>query len=137
MVIVATGSISYRGGKKGGKEERMVKIVNLTPHAVTVMTKEGMITFEPSGTVARISTTAEPVGDLLTDHGSLPVVRIRCSGSPTGLPDPEPDTLYIVSRVVFDAVPDRCDLLVPDTGPDSAVRGADGQIIGVRRFICR
>lgn len=128
MVSVATGSHGYRGDKKGGK----MKIINLTPHPIAVLTKEGMITFPPSGTVARVSQIEEPAGSL----DGVQLVRIRC-GQVDGLPDEQEGVMYLVSRLVFERCVWRHDLLVPDTGPGSAIRDSSGNIVGVTRFICR
>ena len=43
---------------------------------------------------------------------------------------------FIVSRMVFEAAPERSDLLAPDTGP-SAVRDESGRILGVTQFVAR
>ena len=41
-------------------------MLNLTPHAIVVETDNGRITFEPSGTVARVSTHTQELSVLLT-----------------------------------------------------------------------
>ena len=47
-------------------------------------------------------------------------------GNVTGLPDPQQDTVFIVSRIVADAVKDRQDVLIVD----KTIRDADGKITG-------
>jgi|GEM_PF-5626123 len=53
-----------------------------------------------------------------------------------GLPEPEPNTWYIVSLVVFQNS-DRTDLICPDSGPDSEIRDENGQIVAVKRFMIK
>lgn len=52
------------------------------------------------------------------------------SGKPSGSPEYDPDTVYIVSAFVKSALPDRADLVVPS----DPVRDPDGRIIGCRAF---
>jgi len=106
-----------------------VRVVNCTPHVITLIGEDGeSTTFPPSGMVPRVAVTREPV------DGPLPMVRTTY-GEVEGLPDPAPDTLYIVSNVVLTALGgSRPDVIAPDTGPHSAVRDEAGQIVGVRNF---
>jgi len=109
-----------------------MKVVNLTPHEVVVMSdnREVVDRYPATGQIARVSEVIEP--DNL-DLGGVPVVRKR-HAEVVGLPEPQDEVLYLVSVIVPPAVPDRNDLIVPDTGPDSAVRDDGGRIIGVRRL---
>lgn len=102
-----------------------MQLINLTPHPVNIAGR----VIPPSGTVARVSETAEPAGDV----DGIPVVQVSL-GTPTGLPDPAPDTAYIVSPIVAQSARHRADLLCPDTGPDSVIRDANGAIVGVKRL---
>jgi len=49
-------------------------------------------------------------------------------GAVTGLPDPQPDTIFVVSALVAQAVPDRQDVFITD----DAVRDDQGRLIGCR-----
>jgi len=49
-------------------------------------------------------------------------------GSVSDLPDPQTDTIYVVSALVAQAVPDRPDVFIVD----DAVRDEQGRIIGAR-----
>jgi len=116
----------------------MPRIVNLTPHTITILSQDGetLAQIPPSGTVARVSMGREHVGSLSYQGAEIPLVR-PSYGEVEGLPElPEPDTLYVVSVLVAQALADdptwRGRLLVPDTGPGSVVRDADGRIVGVR-----
>ena len=58
-------------------------------------------------------------------------------GEIQGLPDPQPDTLFIVSAVVLDAAKasGRNDCIAPATGHHEVRRNAQGQIISVPGFV--
>ncbi|ADQ06175.1 conserved hypothetical protein [Caldicellulosiruptor hydrothermalis 108] len=110
----------------------MAKFVNCTPHAINIQTEQGIVTIPPSGISIRIESQQTQIGEI----NGIPVVRTVYTG--LNLPEPEPDTVYIVSTVVLQAAREmgiqRNDLVAPDTGPQSAVRDGTGQIVAVRRF---
>jgi hypothetical protein len=97
-------------------------IVNLTPHAVVVI--DGPI-FQPSGTVARVSTSCVEVGSI----DGVVLVSTQF-GEVEGLPEPQKGIRFIVSRVVLAACPNRRDLMVPN----ELVRDDQGRPIGCRNF---
>lgn len=101
----------------------MKTLINLTPHAVSIHDADGnlIVTVEPAGVPARCSTQREQVGEF----DDIPLYRTRY-GEVTGLPDPEPGTILIVSGMVRAAVAHRTDLWQPG----EAVRDAAGQVIG-------
>jgi len=109
------------------------KIVNLTPHEITIYLPSGGVKkIPPSGKVARVQTIREPASEL----DGIPLVRVSYS-EVEGLPkEPEPDTYYIVSVLVAQALANdprwHGKILVPDTSPQGAVRDKDGRIIGVK-----
>ena len=104
-----------------------MKIVNCTPHAITI---EGMDILEPSGIVPRVSTdriVSDPVG-------GIRIIK-QVTGSVTDLPASKPATIYIVSGMVLAALNgSRPDVYAPDTGSD-AVRNDKGHIIAVRGLV--
>ena len=102
-------------------------VVNLTPHALNLVTDSGTVTVPPSGAVARVTVTREPAGTVTLDGVSVPLYRTTY-GAVEGLPDPAPDTLYVVSAVVAAAARDRDDLVVPD----DLVRDEQGRVVGAR-----
>lgn len=108
-------------------------IINLTPHDICVYDADGkhiIRTYPASGTVARVKSTTEIVGEI----DGIAIAR-SAFGAIEGLPDPQPGTTYIVSLLVLQAASGkRDDLIGPDTGPGSVVRDENGQIVGVRRF---
>jgi len=111
----------------------MLKVINLTPHDVVIVDDSGkdIKLYLASGQVARVNTQAEPIGEI----DGIQVVRTK-NGDVDGLPVKQPDTVYLVSLVVAQALRDsRTDVYVPDTGPGSVVRDDKGQIIGVKRLM--
>lgn len=107
-----------------------MEFVNLCPHAIRVMGSEGVVTFAPSGAVARVSETPE----------ALPLMAgfrlVRNSYGPvTGLPEAREGVCYIVSGKVLAALAGtRSDCVGPDTGP-TQVRLASGQTDYVTGFV--
>ena len=84
-----------------------MNIVNLTSHTLNEVTTGTNIA--PSGVVARVnqhnSKTAEYAG--------MPIYT-TVFGDLEGLPDPKEDTLYVVSAMALNAVPeDRTDVVAP------------------------
>ncbi len=110
------------------------RIVNLTPHEVNI----NGVAVPPSGTVARVATVQRDVGTVVFGETTIPVVQ-NTYGAVEGLPGPEPGTVYLVSSLVLGALEAqgiyREDVFAPDTGPQGAIRGPDGQIRGVKRLV--
>lgn len=95
----------------------MIKIVNLTPHTITLCGRE-----IPSAGVARCQTSVEQVGEI----DGIRINR-RTFGEVEGLPEPAPGVVYIVSALVAQAVAStRNDCLIVD----ETVRNEAGQIVG-------
>ena len=105
-----------------------VEVVNLTPHAINIV---GGPTFEPSGEVARISSTNESAGELQVNGESIPLITQQF-GEVIGLPQEKEGTLFIVSGLIF-ANSEREDLLVPG----EQVRDDAGRVIGCKSFQVR
>jgi hypothetical protein len=128
--------------------EPLPSIVNLTPHDVHVHVSDAVRrTFPRSGLILRTVNAHEPThGSLPDGAGYVPTVSV----TPQKLDQEGLDILarcsersVIVSTFAAEAVfrlmmlgkfPDLR-LLVPDSGPTSAIRDAGGQIVGVRRFL--
>jgi len=107
-----------------------MELTNLTPHEIVVVGHDGrhLLTLPPSGTVARVATTEESLPSLAVDDQEIPVVR-PTMGDVEGLPEPQDDVIYVVSRLVAEAAPRiRRDLVCP--GP--LVRDDAGRPIGCR-----
>ena len=101
------------------------RIINLTPHEISFVGENGEITLviEPSGSVARVSVTTETIGECC----GIPVTK-TAYGIVEGLPEPQDDTVYLVSSLVATRVPDRGDVFIPN----ESVRDETGKIIGCR-----
>ena len=106
-------------------------IINLTPHSITVVPDGGGAIVYPAPppgvSAARVVVVSTRDGDL---PDGCPTVRMS-RGDVQHLPDPADGVMYIVSRMVADAVPSRRDLLVPG----APVRDAHGAIIGCRALV--
>ena len=100
-------------------------IINLTPHDITIISAAGNSVFPATGKVARVAVNSSEIGNV----AGIPVMKNFYSDV-EGLPDPEKDTCYLVSKIVADAVPDRDDVLIPN----DSVRDENGRIIGCRNF---
>lgn len=104
----------------------LVNLVNLTPHAVNFITADGrQIDVQPEGIIARLEQK-----DVLSRWiGRIPVYKTEY-GEVQNLPDPQPDTIYIVSGMVLSQVPERDDVLAPG----ALIRNDAGQVIGAGGF---
>ncbi len=105
-------------------------MMNLTPHAVDIYGDEGFIvTVQPSGTVARVAEVRESAAPVQigTDISGLYIPVSRATyGAVTGLPEPDGETIYIVSGLVLAQCAGRADVFAP--GP--AIRDDQGRQIG-------
>ena len=111
----------------------MAKFVNLTPHPITLRGEGGDQVIQPSGEVARVSQTP---GEEIGAVNGIPVYSAPVTGAVEGLPQPQDDTVYIVSGMVLAHCQGREDVFGPGTGPkDGAVRNEKGHIVAVTRLI--
>jgi hypothetical protein len=115
------------------KEQRTMKLVNLTPHTVTLR--------DADGNDHQIESTGRAVlnqeaGELIEVPGvPVPVAQPATGHTVSGVPEPEPDTMYIVSFPVA-AFLKRPDVVSPGTSPqDGAIRNEAGHIVAVTRLI--
>lgn len=107
-----------------------MQIINLTPHELKLMPAGPTgpaVTIPPSGQVARCATYRVQVDAVTVNGISVPVNQTRF-GQVENLPEPQPNTIYVVSAIVAQAVPDRPDVFVVD----DAVRDEQGRIVGAR-----
>lgn len=104
-------------------------IKNYTPHSLNIYSGDILIkTFEKIGNVRLLEDVQE-----VEETDGIPTV-IKKYREATGLPEPENGTIFLVSKIVLDALPHRTDLRCPDTGPDSVIRDEAGNILGVTRL---
>ncbi len=113
----------------------MVKLINLTPHPITIVVGDQKLVLAPSGNVARVSQGYRDLGTLGLGDTNIPVVATTY-GDIVNLPDPEPGVFFVVSALVAQAAwaAGRRDVLAPDTGA-GAIRDEEGKIVGVTRLI--
>lgn len=109
-----------------------MNIINLTAHAINVILGEKEIAF-PSQGLARVKTEEKETEKI----NGIPVVKTVYTDV-EGLPEPEEDTIYLVSTLVLQALKangiERPDCLAPNTGLSGAIRDDQGRIVGVRGF---
>ena len=108
-----------------------MKLINLTKHQVNLFTNGEIISIPPADCdPIRITTHQREISRV----DGIPVMQTVYSQSEvTGgrLPDPKPNTMYIVSSLVCIAYSDRRDLVSPNTHPDATVRDGMGNLMGV------
>lgn len=119
---------------KDSVQESGVKIVNLTPHAITVLKNgEEIAVYEASGSIARCEWKTGAVGEIAgiplteTRFGKLYLIdrdKVRHE-----LPEQQDGTFYIVSALVA-RVAGREDFVIVD----DTVRDDKGRIIGCQSF---
>lgn len=107
----------------------MAQIINLTPHAITFVDAEGnqILTVPASGQLARVAAKTVQTGQRRLGDVLLPVTGTEY-GEVEGLPDPEEDTIYLVSSLVAQRCKDRGDVFIPN----ESVRDSEGRIIGCK-----
>lgn len=103
----------------------METIMNLTPHAVSFIDANGatVLTVEPSGTIARVSSSITKTGEI----AGLPVTE-TVFGEVQDLPEQVEGVIYITSSLVAQRVPTRNDVFIPN----ELVRNEQGQVVGCR-----
>lgn len=103
-----------------------MKILNLTPHAVTFLDASNNVIceIEPSGVIARVGAKTIATGEIIND---IPVTTTQFS-EVEDLPDPVEGVVYIVSSLVAQRRPFRKDIFIPN----EVVRNSAGVIIGCR-----
>jgi len=110
------------------------KILNLTPHTVTIFDFDPAIPpihIVSSGLIARVETVPDVrIGAVEFDGFSVPLAGTALGSKITGLPEREYGVTFIVSRLVYDAAGARGDLVIPH----GLARDADGAVIGCRMF---
>lgn len=115
----------------------MTKFVNLNPHELRIRLDESTVAepldtdivipeTKPACRISQTSIVVEPID-------GLPVKK-TVFGTIENLPEPEFDTVYLVSMLVAQNA-HRSDVVSPDTSPaGGAVRVSNGQIFAVRGF---
>jgi hypothetical protein len=128
----------------------MTNFVNLNPHPMRMRVNVANTAAEPDASdivvearksadgkpmPARVSTTP---GGTLAPIGGMAAYDRTSYGAVEGLPESQPDTVYLVSALIAGRpeVAGRDDVFVPGTGPkDGTVRTAEGQVYAVTRIV--
>ena len=113
----------------------MIKLVNLTPHAVVIFNAQNeiVLTIPPSDQMARCAAVREVLDEVeLANNLRVPITQITL-GALADLPEPQEGTIFIVSLNAAKAakLAGRMDDIVV---PDDTVRDPTGRIIGCRAF---
>ncbi len=108
-----------------------MQVINKTPHPLVLVVDDGAtLTIAPSLPPARVTTSQDVVDTLLVAGIDIPVITMT-TGSVIDLPDPAPDTIYVVSAVVRSAVADRKDVY----SPGDLKRDPQGNVVGCSSLI--
>lgn len=101
-----------------------MKIINLTPHPITIVVGDKKLVVPPSGNVARVSQGYRDLGAISFKGIDVPVVSTTY-GNIDALPPEEPGVFFIVSALVAQAAwaAGRLDVFAPDTGAGAGPRG--------------
>ena len=103
-----------------------MNIINLTQHDIVIALPDNTrIAIPPTAPAARMATktvSLPPVDEI--------PVNTTVFGEVQNLPDPQPDTVYVVSTLIAQRVK-RPDVVSPDTGT-TAIRNSANQIEAVR-----
>lgn len=116
-----------------------LNVFNLTPHQISFSTvldgRPRIIDVPPEDTPCRVDTEQHATGMI---NNILPTQYQRY-GAVRNLPEPSPNTVYIVSGLVLHALriagSTRTDVVAPATGPrDNAMRNSLGHVLAVTTF---
>jgi hypothetical protein len=110
---------------------KTLKLVNLTPHEINVTDFEGKTVTIPSSGIARVQQNDPSVVKTIeTDKGTFLVYQQTFTVTIDGLPEPDGETVYVVSRMVMEAAKNRNDLICPG----SLIRDEKGVVKGCQGF---
>jgi hypothetical protein len=109
-----------------------VKLVNLTPHPVTIRVGEVELTVPPSGKIARVKEEVITVGEVEVEGVKIPLRVKRLAEEVENLPPPEEGKVYIASFLAAQAAwaAGRKDVVA--TG--DPVRDEQGRIVAISSF---
>lgn len=102
-----------------------MRIVNLTPHKISIQSDNGkMFDVAPSGLICRLSEKRVIIDTVRVLDMNINVYATEY-GDIENLPEPEPNTIYVVSALVAQ-VANRSDVFAPG----KAIRDTEGRVIG-------
>lgn len=102
----------------------MEKLVNLTRHPLTVMVPGAVVVVPSSGIEAEAFCALDPDEAVFYQGVEIPISVRRYRGV-RNLPEPRSGTIFIVPRMVVEAVPSRTDLV----SPGRLIRDAHGNVV--------
>lgn len=105
-------------------------IINCTNHEIMIDRGNDVIIIPPSGNVARVLLTQ----DLVDMYYGIPVFKSANCSIIKGLPDPQPDTIYVTSSMVAQFA-QRDDVVCPNHAPDQCKKDHYGKIISIKSFL--
>lgn len=112
-------------------------MINLTPHAINFQGEDGtVVSFPPSGVVARVATSTEEVGIVTVLCQDIPVIK-TVYGEVTDVPA-LPCEPFLVSGMVLGRLGQEYSgvAFAPATGPAAgAIRNEKGHIVAVTKFV--
>lgn len=106
-----------------------IKVVNCTPHDVNLITEKGNITFPRSGIIPRLTESQKKINSVNSNGIEIDIME-KSFLEPEGLPEPQENTIFIVSALVAGAIKNRDDLVIPN----DIVRDEAGRIIGCKNL---
>jgi hypothetical protein len=116
----------------------MTKIINLTPHPLHLTNAAGEVTIiaPAPGPGPRVDHLPGKQVEFSVFEGICAEFTGDTAGEVIDMPEPQPDTVFIVSGMVGDCLDrhSRPDVFVPGTAPkDLPVRNETGHIVAVTR----
>jgi hypothetical protein len=118
----------YQRGTVNTKENAM-NIVNLTPHPLSIVAADGAIVSFPKPAEGINIPRCKETSVLADVVNGINMYRTQY-GAVENLPEPEEDTLYVVSFMIRDRLPERTDFV----SPGKLLRSPDGVVIGAEGF---
>lgn len=103
-----------------------MKIVNLTPHPLTLVGENGTLEVPTSGQIARLAVERTALFPINCDGVELPVSRPTL-GEIINLPAPKEGLIFVASALVAEAA-GRADVM----SPGELLRDPDGRVVGAR-----
>jgi len=106
---------------------KVSRIINLTPHPITIATENTVIEIPPSGKIARCVESVTELG-LIEYNGHRIKAQVKGFGKVENLSEPEDGVIYVVSLPVAQAVKNRPDVFTIG----DAIRNEKGQVVGAK-----
>lgn len=107
-----------------------MNLLNLTPHAISIIANGETVTIQPSGIVARVAVEAVQVGEV----AGVPVMANKY-GKVEGLPEDKTQPILVSSMVLGLLGVDYQNIaFAPDTGK-TAIRNEQGHIVAVTQLV--